>query len=540
MDKDFFYFKDIIEFIENTLGKTEWVTVFSISPLFKDTDGGFHPALISNNIITDVLNKYEGDLEKDGGLPGFVGYYENGIEIVKYYRYADERIEPLVYWRSFHGARNDYFEISEEFRLFFNLYEDRKKNVFIYFDENGDEEEVIRILNGKIDIKLRFLKEFISAKKMYLAIYFDFMRFSNTPITDLGIEEIDKVVKKENLRYSLLVRPINIGGKHTQSWIMGKKLISGIKNYNPSIFNRNKDEKYEDFIIGVDEDGKNILYTCDEEKLANYFGKNPDAPHYLTPVYFKKEVLKKYYDTPSKYFVGDGYIHCKGFWKLRIDNNHPDCIMVFLGDLGKLNHKEQIYWKSFNISYAGGISHVAWKRGFEAKFTDPEEPCLYFKYKFDQFQKNWFKKFNWYLFKPLSDDDQHHYKSLHIPTTNDRKEFDDQILSLTKLIIDSLNESKLIENIKIDKPNAKGIDKFEAFLFSQGVESPQMIKYLRNLQTLRSTSVAHRKSSKNRDYHKALQYFEFEKYELIKVFENILIKAIRTLNTLENYFLSYS
>ena len=36
----------------------------------------------------------------------------------------------------------------------------------------------------------------------------------------------------------------------------------------------------------IDENGKEIRHTCNPSCLSNYFGANPTAPHYLTPVYF--------------------------------------------------------------------------------------------------------------------------------------------------------------------------------------------------------------------------------------------------------------
>ena len=64
----------------------------------------------------------------------------------------------------------------------------------------------------------------------------------------------------------------------SQGWLLGKKLISGLKDFKPSFLDREKE--FEDFIIGVDENGKEILHTCNPEKLADYFGKNPSAPHF--------------------------------------------------------------------------------------------------------------------------------------------------------------------------------------------------------------------------------------------------------------------
>jgi hypothetical protein len=79
-------------------------------------------------------------------------------------------------------------------------------------------------------------------------------------------------------------------------------------------------EEYPEFIIGEDEHGRPVRYTCDPDQLANYFGKNDHALHYLTPVHFRKEVLQKYYDRPELYSVSDGGVRCAAPWSCRIDN----------------------------------------------------------------------------------------------------------------------------------------------------------------------------------------------------------------------------
>jgi len=44
------------------------------------------------------------------------------------------------------------------------------------------------------------------------------------------------------------------------------------------------------------------------------------------------------------------------------------------------------------------------------------------------------------LFKPLAEEDGHYFKTLRVPLTKEQKEFDEQVLALTKIFIDSLNE----------------------------------------------------------------------------------------------------
>jgi hypothetical protein len=74
-------------------------------------------------------------------------------------------------------------------------------------------------------------------------------------------------------------------------------LIKKIDNYKPNddIFpyesyeRMDKDrDKYVDFILGYDDDGKEKLFTCDEHKISNGFGENPEAPPYITPVFLEE------------------------------------------------------------------------------------------------------------------------------------------------------------------------------------------------------------------------------------------------------------
>ena len=64
-----------------------------------------------------------------------------------------------------------------------------------------------------------------------------------------------------------------------------------------------------------------------------------------------------------------------------------------------------------------------------------------------------------------------------------------------------------------------------------------MFEFIRNLQSLRSTFVAHRKSVRSKDYKKVRKHFEFDKKDNQEIFEDIMVKTIRMLNSLEEYLL---
>lgn len=517
------------------LGKTEWVTVFSLSGSRRNNEQTtYFSAIIANDKVKDILKTYQWDLRLDGGRPGFIIHYVKGKSVTEYYRFSDKGIEPLVYWRTFSGKKESYLEVAEEFRLYFNLFEKNlgenlngERKVFTYTDDDGDEDEVVLIETNKVSVKLKYLKEYLAAKQAHLAIYFEIMRFSKQTLEELGQAKVDKIKKGKDYIYSLLIRNLSLGDTRSQGWLLGKKLIAGEKDFKPTLWESKENEKFEEFIIGVDEEGREVLASCN----TDYQSK----PGFLTPVYFKREVLKKYYENPDKFSVEDGYLRREGFWSMRIMNNHRNHVVVWLGDLKALPYKEQTHWRAFNLTPSDRkISYTDFTRSIEGDFAEPEHPELYFKYKFRLFQEGWHKKFGWYLFHPLSDEDKYHMKSLHVPTTNDQKEFDDQVASIAKILIDSLNRKELVKDITVEKQNPGSIDILEVFLNSKGLSVPKMITFLRKLQSLRSTGVAHRKGS---NYQEVKKFFGIDKKDLSIIFEDILIKCVCMLNVLENHFL---
>ena len=513
------------------LGKGEWTTMYASK---EDAEGpAFYSAMIREDLVERVLKDASWDLHIGDGAPGLVTQYENGNEETWYSRPSDEGIEPFALRRSFHGIRPAYWEISEDFRLFFNLYEDRPNKRFLKIDNNGDEHEAIRMAASEIRVKTRLMREYLGVRKMRLVLYFDYNRFSSKTLQELGITEHHTVESTADQVISKGARPwigFSDDNKRTHGFMMGKKILSGDPHVERNAFSR-EEREYVDFLIGVDDDGHEITHTCDEGKLANYFGANPGSPHFLTPVFFRKEVLNKYYSQPEKYTVTDGYLTCAAMWSLPLDNNHPDSVMVFLGDLGHLSHIEQMYWRGFNIA-SGRMSRVAFERSFWGRFADAENVDLFFKHKFPLFNNKWKEKFGWELFKPLVGKDEYYLKILRVPLTNDQREFDEQVLALAKVFIDSLNEKELARGID-QKPNAKGLDKLEAWLKQNGAYREPMMEFLRKLQALRSACSAHRKGE---NYEKLKPFFGMDEKDLTEVLEGILGNCVRTLNTLDKVF----
>ncbi|MBV8736237.1 MAG: hypothetical protein JO007_03080 [Alphaproteobacteria bacterium] len=282
--------------------------------------------------------------------------------------------------------------------------------------------------------------------------------------------------------------------------------------------------------------GQDIVHTADEKELADYFGKNPGAPHYLTPVWFTREVLRKYYDHPDKYTVEDAYLRCGSLWGLRMDNDLPDHVVVYLGDLGHLAFQEQLYWKSFNIRPASDrTSETHYRRSFLAEFADPTAPDLVLKQKLIDLQEAWEQRFGWQLFRPLQNDDAHVLKQLRIPLTESMGEFEHQTLLLTKLIVDSLNDARLAQELEGVLPDEKSIGKLERFFETKGYSPKQRdIKLLRLLQGVRSTAAAHRKGEQFRKVSRELQ---LDDRPVSEVFRELLAQVNTMLTDINAYFI---
>ncbi len=258
-----------------------------------------------------------------------------------------------------------------------------------------------------------------------------------------------------------------------------------------------EDEKeFVSFIIGEDERGRPIEHNSDPDTLSNYFGANPGEPHYLTPVFFDREVLRKYYEDTERFGVQDGMVSYKGLWILRVDNDAPDHVAVFLGDLGRdLPTSEQQYWRGFNIPRREkGLSETTFRRSFLGEWADTKSPEPHFKRIYPECNEKWSDAFGWSLFRELKEGDRHVLDRLRIPLKEAVGEFDDQVLNLAKLLVDALNESDIAKMIKGSiPPDTKGIDKLELFFKEYGFDND--LSLLRTVQGIRSKGAAHLKGS---------------------------------------------
>lgn len=481
---------------------------------------------------------------------------------ISYSRYWNDISEPIVLYLENEGRWEEEVFLSEEFVMYFKLHKDIKskgKCIYYQVDECGEDVEVARVEGLNLEVKLKYVKEYIAVKGLNLLVFCDETVYSKRHLNELSEQAIPlSITRGDDYIFSYaLSNSVGLGEGYQSCALLRGKCVYRHDDKNIQHLWKLRDSGFEEFIVGSDVDGNEVFISCDERRIPNPFTRRGDEPFSLSPIFFKRDVLSKYFQSVEKFSVHDGYIS-GSTWGMRIDNDRSDdYVVVALVDLGRIPHKEQLHWKNFNVlpPKNGSYSNTTSKRWFDAIPTDcSDAPDLLFKALYIKANNAWKKKYGWPLFKELADDDKYHFEALHLMgQDDDQKDFDGQIQSITKLVIDSLNEKQLVKAIdgtcpeviqfltekKVTDLNPTtiqgGISRFECFLISEGKLNNDFVKLLREIQELRSCTVAHRKSTKLDKKTEALfNYFEI----LQNSDKDVLFNLLNRLNEMLKWLIS--
>lgn len=533
LDKSYIYQVSIREWIENDWDKGIFVPVYGGR---KDDkwDIFFQSYLVpadrtEEQLKTDTYDAY--------GLlrPGVTVYGAWDSGEAAYYKWGNNTsIEPLVIKRDYNDLARDNIEIVEEFRFLFNLYYNSQSKEYVDLENDTS---VVKISDDNlVSIHKRYLKSYLAIKNMALIIHID------SRCTDI----VEDIFPTDSFDYrnddNTVFYTVNIGRGHNGiqeenfSILFGKKVLFGCKLKDCNIWPYNEKKQYIEFIVGVDDNGRELHYTCDPSKLSNYFGANPDAPHYLTPIFFDSAVLSKYYSNPEKYKVDDGIIRCGTLWSLYIDNQNTGYVSAYLGDLGRNlpSEQEQHYWRGFNKALDAKLSTTKFKRDFMALPASSQSQDFVFKNTYVKTNRQFAEKAGWPLFLELDEQDRYNFEGLRIPINNSIVEMDMLVLSLVKVLLDSLNEKEIVSHLTGTYEKLVGsIAKLEVWFQEKQLTGYQdHIKFLRNLQELRSSGTGHRKG---KSYQKISKVFDIQKENYTETFSNILESATLFLNYISTH-----
>ncbi|MBY3188794.1 hypothetical protein [Rhizobium laguerreae] len=413
--------------------------------------------------------------------------------------------EKLVFKRFF-SARRDLtpIEISQKMVHALDLHFMTERNAWCRLDEDGDIEEVIKIIEEHSDdwsqdvtlvtILTKDFEEYMRLSNSALFYFFDFTR--TQPGSFNGWSEVDPInFDAPDLFYH--------GGVMGQSgsYINGRMIFRPTITYeeivaahmerrNPSV------RQYATFKAIDLKTQASIETSADPEGLSNYFQPESDLPLEMSPVFFRAEVLQRYKSDPDKYDLDDRSIACRGTWSLRTyDINEEGQVHTYLRYLAELPYKEQIYWQAFNEWPKGWLSKRAITTDFKGEFHLEHEPLAELKRfvkDLDHAPPSWWQARGEML-----------RKAVRYPVTNSISEWGNEILALDHLV----NEGFLLTplrrlavsigvTVKDEWRSHKVLEETVAQKNGDRVEAKAVIDPLRRLRELRNHLKGHASDKK--------------------------------------------
>ena len=281
---DFLLQSDLIDDLLPKIGKEQWQS------LYVNTDGPLHRfgmwcALLDDEVVASAMSHDSWDLTIGDSRPGFSLSRTDDKEVITYHRTGGhDGVWPLVFYRTFNGAFPGYLEVSEEFRLYHGLAEDKERGLLLSFDDSGREIDVVRGMPTEVQARLKYLRQFQAATRLHLAIYLDSVRYSTLPLAQVPSGERERVETEGSSRWRRDIAEAGLSqhGK-TFSRLLCKVIIAPPSQERAGIwpFGDTGNQKAVAFIFGVDDDGNDLEHTSDPDSLSNYFGANPTAPTIL-------------------------------------------------------------------------------------------------------------------------------------------------------------------------------------------------------------------------------------------------------------------
>lgn len=489
-------------YAESTLGTEPWLTVYEHvdTPMF---DGTVFCALIPNDRVAHAIGLAGWDLTVGRGGPGFS---EKQGEVTYDAWNLYHGVRPLVIKRTFHATVEgvQVYELLEEFRLFHNLaYAPRSEE---YLDVSSTPTPVARWREGRLEIRRKAVRQFLAAKEMHLALFFQLNRRSQDDIATVPPAERDVRHDTKELVYELAVRPRQAGPRGKSfSKLIGKRMVSPLPIAQIGTWPYGGQDRYEEFIVDIDASGEPVYHTCDPDALG--YSK---APYSTDTIHFRREVLARYYGDLSRYSIDRYRLHCSALWGVElIEDSAEGMVYVTLGDLGMMPYDEQQYWKAFNVEPGSGRR--------VAKAYGSPEPSHDFRDAYAEANAVWAGVLGWPLFRPLAPADLHNLDGLRVPLDRGQAEFDNQVQALAKVAVDSLNEKPIRKAAQeagvVYSGGEKGIAKLDAYLDVTRFEAGRYgldrspTAWMKDVQWLRSASAAHRKES---SFEKAVEHFKIK------------------------------
>jgi len=533
---EYLWFKDWIDSEEHK--RQDWIVVARHYPQAFSSPYFTQSALLPNDdgLLDELFQEAScGFSPDDAGKPG---YSRSGDDLTYYSDSASMGHLPFrafTIHRTFPIRYPTHCELLQEFVLYHEAYYEQDRQRWVTFDRTGQDLVVAKryetdLGEHGIKVSVGALRDFLTTGPFVLVRGHDHRREDAS--VELTEEEIGtETVRDDDRRFDVTVsNRLALGGEWS-SRLLGSDIVRPLPQVPRERRWWDDDaDRYERFIIGLDDDGQPIERSCGG---ARYEEDGVEGADGLTSVYFRLEVLDKYRNDPERYAGGEPQFG--DVWGLQYDVNDADLVQVYLADIEMIPYEEQQYWKQFNVSPDGGISRERVLQDFMLQPQPPRDLARRLRHALDQVNLASRRRLGDDLFSPLSPADGHVVGGLCYPIVDRWGDFDEQVGALAKLLCDSINVSKLQSesDLKINKkegPIRGSIDLLEHALIHFGAEeqdAADMVKGLRAVQSLRSAGVAHRRGDR---WEQAIAREAFEGMSCPEIHKELIMRLLASLD----------
>jgi len=413
--------------------------------------------------------------------------------------------EPLVIRRRLEGVHTGStpIEISQKLVHCLDIHYVDERKAYCRLNDNGDIEDVIRILRLQIPDQIegremvtilrKDLDNYMALADMALVMKFDFTRYVAGSFNGwdgasrYNRDELDlfyhggSTSKASFTHGAMVVRPNTTVEEQEEAW---RKDFDG-----------DPDREYAVFKIYDRKNDRQVETSCSPEHIVSYF-EDSDLPWQISPVFFRAEVLNRFKGDPEKYTLEDRSISCRGAWYLKsYDINEAGQVHAYIWDLSNLPYDEQLYWKAFNEWPKAPISERAHRTDIEGDWYTEYQPLDALKRKIRTLDK---RKPAWW--NPRGEE---LIDSVLAPTTDSPKEWGDEVMALDQCLVEGFLDKplrKMVEEIGRDlEPNWRSLKLLYEILVGTSItaeDAKQILAPMRKLHELRNEIRGHATNEK--------------------------------------------
>lgn len=445
----------------------------------------------------------------------------------------DARIEFFLQARKAVGSPLPQIDVSHPFLWLWDAFE--APDGWRYVNAAGREQGLIRYVRNadawKVEVRIQEFRTFLKHYRKSAIVQVDFV--TQTEVG--GFERVDSSFRNGwvNVDFHAVADGLPGTDRPAFSRVVGKYVIGGrLTARRPRWEESGSATRYPAFVYGTDpESGGLLTHTCNPAELGTYFDKDASRLHYLTPVYFRREVLQDYVAEPGRYEVTPFRLSCFSLWGVDISINSAGLVEVYLGDIGsKIPPEDWGHWRTHNVPPEGRMEEGRFRRDFLNQWAESPDPIGDLRRARDHANATACRVLGSDLWRPLPADLQLSYRSLMGPLSDDESALIAPLLLIAKVFVDGLDSSTLKKAVPDSEKGEKSLSLLRALLLSLG-DGDDSSRVLRDLYAVRSRGgVAHLSNS---DTKAALAGLGIELLGPVAAFEKVVGRVTQAVTDID-------